>query len=49
MVNELVDGIVIDQVAGSSKRDALYDAVRMNRKILRGESLARAERSVPRR
>ena len=45
-VNEFVDGTVIDQTVGSSKRDAHHEAVRLNRHILRDESLARAESSL---
>jgi hypothetical protein len=36
-VNELVDGSVVHQLAGVSKRDALQQAVRLNRSILRDE------------
>lgn len=36
-VNELVDGSVVHQLAGVSKRDALQQAVRLNRHILRDE------------
>lgn len=45
-VNELVDGATVNEAASASKRDAQYDAVRLNRSILRAESTVRAERAA---
>lgn len=45
-VNEVVDGAIVTQTASASKRDAQYDAVRLNRSILRAESTARTEKAA---
>jgi hypothetical protein len=44
-VDEFMDTTVVNPTASPSKRDALFEAVRLNRHILRGERL-RAVRSV---
>ncbi len=46
VVNELIDITVVHQTASSSRRDALSEAVRLNRRLLRDERLARPEPGV---
>lgn len=45
-VNELLDGATVNEAISASKRDAQYDAVRLNRTILRAESTARIEQAA---
>lgn len=42
-VNEILDNAVVNQTLGLSRRDALYEAVKLNRQILQNDHDARIE------